>query len=137
MSIAERLPASTRGRTLALAGAAGAWILAYWINGWVWDRLLYDVAGLRADARPTETIHFFCYDTVKIALLLVGIIFVVTVLRSYMSLERTRALLGGKRQGVGNVMAGRPGRDHPVLLVQRRTGVHRVRRRRLSRSASR
>ncbi|MFI6408647.1 permease [Streptomyces sp. NPDC050548] len=105
MSIAERLPASTCGRTLTLAGAAGAWLLAYWINGWVWDRLLYDVARLRADTRPTETIHFFCYDTVKIALLLVGIIFVVTVLRSYMSIERTRALLGGKRQGVGNVMA--------------------------------
>jgi len=48
---------------------------------------------------------FFCADTVKIALLLVGIIFVVTVLRSFMSLERTRAMLGGKREGVGNVMA--------------------------------
>jgi uncharacterized membrane protein YraQ (UPF0718 family) len=42
---------------------------------------------------------------VKIALLLVGIIFVVTVLRSFMSIERTRALLGGKREGAGNVMA--------------------------------
>jgi uncharacterized membrane protein YraQ (UPF0718 family) len=50
-------------------------------------------------------VHFFFYDTVKITLLLVGIIFVVTVLRSFMSIERTRALLGGKRQGVGNVMA--------------------------------
>ncbi|NMM25337.1 MAG: permease, partial [Phycicoccus sp.] len=29
----------------------------------------------------------------------------VTVLRSFMSVERTRALLGGKREGVGNVMA--------------------------------
>ena len=29
----------------------------------------------------------------------------VTVLRSYMSIERTRALLGGRREGVGNVMA--------------------------------
>jgi uncharacterized membrane protein YraQ (UPF0718 family) len=37
--------------------------------------------------------------------LLVGIIFAVTVLRSFMSVERTRALLGGKREGVGNVMA--------------------------------
>ena len=53
----------------------------------------------------TETIHFFLYDTIKIALLLVGIIFIVTVLRSYMSIERTRAMLGGKREGAGNVMA--------------------------------
>ena len=56
-------------------------------------------------ARLTETLHFFFYDTVKIALLLSGIIFVVTILRSYMSIERTRALLGGRREGVGNVMA--------------------------------
>lgn len=105
MSIAEQLPASTRGRVLTLAGAAGVWMLAYSLNGWVWDRLLYGIAGLRADTRLGETVHFFFYDTVKIVLLLTGIIFVVTVLRSYMSIERTRALLGGKREGAGNVMA--------------------------------
>ncbi len=60
---------------------------------------------MQRSARLTETIHFFCYDTVKIVLLLAGIIFLVTVRRSYMSIERTRALLGGKREGVGNVMA--------------------------------
>ena len=59
----------------------------------------------RPTDRLTETLHFFLYDTIKIALLLVGIIFVVTVLRSFMSIERTRALLGGRREGVGNVMA--------------------------------
>lgn len=35
---------------------------------------------------------------------LVGIIFV-AVLRSFMSVARTRALLGGRREGIGNVMA--------------------------------
>ena len=34
-----------------------------------------------------------------------GIIFVVRILRSFLSIERTRALLGGKREGVGNVLA--------------------------------
>ncbi len=38
-------------------------------------------------------------------LLLVGIIFVARVLRSFLSIERTRALLGGKREGVANVAA--------------------------------
>jgi uncharacterized membrane protein YraQ (UPF0718 family) len=42
---------------------------------------------------------------VKIALLLVGIIFVVTVARSYLSLERTRAVRGGRREGAANVAA--------------------------------
>ena len=105
MSIAERLPTSTRRQWLTLAAGAGAWVTAYWVNGWLWDRFLYDALGMAPTDRLTETIHFFLYDTIKIALLLVGIIFLVTVLRSYMSIERTRALLGGKREGIGNVMA--------------------------------
>ena len=105
MSAVDRLPASTRGRWLALSGAGAAWVAAYWVNGWLWERLLYDAFGMDPDARVTETVHFFLYDTVKIALLLALIIFVVTVLRSYMSVERTRAMLGGKREGAGNVMA--------------------------------
>jgi uncharacterized membrane protein YraQ (UPF0718 family) len=93
------------GRAVALIGSALAWAAAYRLNGPVWDGLLYDVFGMDRTARLTETVHFFGFDTVKITLLLVGIIFVVTVLRSSMSVERTRALLGGRREGVGNVLA--------------------------------
>ena len=32
-------------------------------------------------------------------------IFLITILRTFFSPERTRALLGGKRQGIGNVLA--------------------------------
>jgi uncharacterized membrane protein YraQ (UPF0718 family) len=81
------------------------WVAAYRINGWAWNHLLYNLFGMTPTARLSETIHFFLFDTIKIGLLLVGIIFAVTVLRSYLSVERTRALLGGKREGVGNVMA--------------------------------
>lgn len=93
------------GRTVSLTALAAAWVAAYNVNGPVWDGLLYDVAGMDRTTRLTESLHFFGYDTVKITLLLVGIIFVVTVARSFMSVERTRALLGGKREGVGNVLA--------------------------------
>ena len=105
MSLTDHLPTTRTGRGVTLAGVAGAWALAYWVNGWLWDVVFYDVLGMDPDARLTETLHFFFYDTVKIALLLSGIIFVITILRSYMSIERTRAMLGGRREGVGNVMA--------------------------------
>ncbi len=105
MSIAERIPTTHRAQVLVLAAAAAVWALMYWINGWLWDALLYNGFGLTSGGRATETLHFFLYDTVKIALLLVLIIFIVTVLRSYMSIERTRALLGGRREGAGNVIA--------------------------------
>ncbi|MDQ1288983.1 MAG: uncharacterized protein QG622_2549 [Actinomycetota bacterium] len=92
-------------RFLLLGGAALTWWALYRVNGPVWDVLVYDVAGLDPAGRLGAGAHFFLYDCVKITLLLVGIIFVVTVLRSFMSIERTRALLGGRRQGAGNVLA--------------------------------
>ncbi|MGZ4133340.1 MAG: permease [Actinomycetota bacterium] len=82
-----------------------AWWLLYRLNGPFWDWAVYRAAGLAPGERLSETVHFFVYDTTKILLLLSGIIFVVTVLRSFMSLERTRALLGGRREGLANVAA--------------------------------
>ena len=105
LQIAERLPTSRRGQVTFLVVFTTGWVAAYRINGWVWNHLLFNLLGMAPTARLTETIHFFLFDTIKIGLLLIGIIFAVTVLRSYMSVERTRALLGGKREGVGNVMA--------------------------------
>jgi len=105
MALTEHLPTTRRRLGLWLVAAAGLWALAYWVNGWLWDAVLYDVLGMDPDARLTQAVHFFCYDTVKIGLLLTGIIFTVTVLRSFMSVERTRAILGGRREGIGNVLA--------------------------------
>jgi len=86
------------------AGAVVWWLLYHW-NLPFWNWVMYDVIGLQAETRVGESVHFFFYDVTKIALLLAGVIYVVTVLRSFMSVERTRALLGGRRQGVGNVAA--------------------------------
>ncbi len=94
-----------RGRLTGLAGLVLAWVGVYLVNGPAWDALLYRIAGLDRSTRVARTLHFFGYDTVKISLLLVGIIFVVTVARTFMSIERTRALLGGRREGAGNVLA--------------------------------
>ncbi len=104
----ERVRARLRspvGRWIGVAAAALVWSVAYRLNGPLWDWLLYNAIGLDRSTRLASSLHFFGYDSVKITLLLVGIIFVVTVLRSFMSVERTRALLGGRREGVGNVMA--------------------------------
>ena len=85
--------------------AVAAWVVLLRVNEPLWDRVVYDWAGLEPGSRVGSAVHFFLADTVKIALLLVGIIFAVTLLRSFASLERTRALLGGRREGVGNVLA--------------------------------
>jgi uncharacterized membrane protein YraQ (UPF0718 family) len=105
LTIVERLPETKSGIGVVSAIAAGAWVGAYAINERMWDWLMYDRIGLNPDTRSVGAVHFFLYDTTKIVLLLTGIIFVVGVLRTFITIERTRALLGGKREGVGNVMA--------------------------------
>ena len=88
-----------------LLAAAGAWLVAYQLNRSLWEWAVFDLAGFDSLSRWGSAVEFFFYDTVKILLLLGGIIFAVTVLRSFMSVERTRALLGGRREGVGNIAA--------------------------------
>jgi uncharacterized membrane protein YraQ (UPF0718 family) len=99
----RRLP-DLRRVAVALA-AFGAWVAVIKALAPAWDWLLGEVAGLDLHSRVGESVRFFFYDTTKIAVLLAGIVFAVAVLRSFMSVERTRALLGGRREGVGNAMA--------------------------------
>ena len=106
MSVAERLRAGTPVRRwVGLGVATVVWFALYEINLPVWNWVVFDVLGLDPASRLGSGAQFFFYDSIKIILLLVSIIFAVTVLRSFMSVERTRAMLGGKREGVGNVMA--------------------------------
>lgn len=52
-----------------------------------------------------EAMSFFAYDTPKVLMLLTLVVFGMGVVRSFFSPEKTRALLAGKREGVGNVLA--------------------------------
>ena len=64
-----------------------------------------DLLGLDRDTHLGEAIHFFVYDTPKVLLLLTGVVFVMGVIHTFVTPERTRALLSGRRLGIGNVMA--------------------------------
>ncbi|MEX2502510.1 MAG: permease [Trueperaceae bacterium] len=88
-----------------VAVAAVSWLVLWLGNDPFFDWLVYDALGLGAQTRLGDAVHFFLYDSVKIVLLLSGVIFVIGVLRSFISVEQTRAMLGGRRQGVGNVLA--------------------------------
>lgn len=69
------------------------------------DFLVYSVLGLDKIARLTETIWFFLYETPKVLILLTVIVFVVGIIRSYFSPEKTRKVLEGKPLFIGNIMA--------------------------------
>jgi uncharacterized membrane protein YraQ (UPF0718 family) len=93
-------------RTFAIVAlAAVSWVIAYSLIQPLADWIAYHAIGLRTDSHLGQAVAFFLYDVPKILLLLSGMIFVISIIRTFFSPERTRALLGGKREGVGNVLA--------------------------------
>ena len=57
------------------------------------------------DSHLGGALQFFLYDTPKVLMLLAGIVFVMGMVNSYFTPERTRALLAGRTEGVANAMA--------------------------------
>ncbi len=57
------------------------------------------------DSHLGGALQFFFYDTPKVLLLLTAVVFVMGMINSYFTPERTRALLAGRSEGVANVMA--------------------------------
>jgi len=65
----------------------------------------YSLLGIEKGTHLGEAIQFFVYDTPKVMMLLTLIVFVIGMLRSFFTQERTRKYLAGKRETAGNVMA--------------------------------
>ncbi|MEI7842926.1 MAG: permease [Gallionellaceae bacterium] len=70
------------------------------LSHWLVDRL-----PVLQGSHLYDALQFFLYDTPKVLLLLVGVVMVMGMINSYFTPERTRALLSGGHEGVGNVMA--------------------------------
>jgi uncharacterized membrane protein YraQ (UPF0718 family) len=74
-----------------------------------WENLtanfVYNLLALEKGTSLADALHFFLYDTIKIYILLVGIIFIVSYLRTHFNTEYVRAYLQGKSEFTGNVLA--------------------------------
>ena len=86
-------------------GLAAVWLLVWSQLQPFADWFSYQLLGLSPDDRLGSAMAFFLYDTPKILLLLAGVTFLITTLRSFFSTEQARRALGGKREGVGNMLA--------------------------------
>jgi len=95
-----------------LALGVVAWIAAYSVLAPFADAVTAAV-GLTPETRLGEAVHFFFYDAPKVLLLLIGVVFVMGMIHTFISPERTRALLSGRRLGAGNVMAAALGTVTP------------------------
>lgn len=67
---------------------------------------VFDILGLSKGTHLGEALHFFIYDTIKIFILLISIIYFITFIQSYFPLEKIRVYLSGKSKIVGHILAG-------------------------------
>ncbi len=89
---------------IGLPVAALIWFVLYWhLDDFA--NFVIGLFGLSRDTHLGEAMHFFFYDTPKVLLLLIGVVYIVGVIQTFFSPERTRALLAGKRLGIGNTLA--------------------------------
>nr|WP_295827579.1 permease [uncultured Azospirillum sp.] len=103
-SSANSRPPNTGLWFAATLAALAAWAALYSqlvpLSGWVVSHL-----PLVSGSGAAESVRFFVYDTPKVLMLLTLVVFAMGVVRSFFSPERTRALLAGRREGIGNVAA--------------------------------
>jgi hypothetical protein len=71
--------------------------LAHWFN--------FSILGLEEGSLLGEAVNFFIYDSIKIFILLFGIIFLITFIRSYLPPERIKKILTNRFEFVGNILA--------------------------------
>jgi uncharacterized membrane protein YraQ (UPF0718 family) len=85
--------------------AVAAWLIAWFANLPVANWAAYDLLGLERGSHVGDAVAFFLLDVPKVLLLLLGIVTVVTFLRSYFPPERVRAALAGRGTLAGTVAA--------------------------------
>ena len=83
----------------------GAWILIYFNLQLVTNWLIDDILVLPNGKHLTDALRFFIFEVPKVLMLMVLIIFVVGIIRSFFTAERTRKALEGRSLFAGNVMA--------------------------------
>lgn len=81
------------------------WYIIYHNLQTTTDWMVYSVFGMTKGAHLTEAVRFFVFEFPKVMMLLTLIIFLVGIIRTYFTPERTRKALEGKKTFTGNVMA--------------------------------
>lgn len=69
------------------------------------DWITYSLFLLGRETRLAESVNFFIFDTIKIIILISIIIFLVSIIRSFLPKERVRKILSHKNSFTGNILA--------------------------------
>jgi len=69
------------------------------------DWVTYSILGLVQGSPLASSVNFFVYDTIKVTVMLAVIVFGVAIVRTYITPQRVKKWVGGRTEGVGNVVA--------------------------------
>ena len=96
-------------------GSSALWIIATVIGIALWFVLysqlvpvsewIVSLLSIEKGTHLAEAVTFFFYDTPKVLMLLTLVVFLMGIIRSFFSPERTRSLLASKHEGLGNIVA--------------------------------
>ncbi len=64
---------------------------------WIADKLTYELFGINPETHLAASVNFIIYDVLKIFFLLSVMIFAISYIRTYLTPEKTRKILGGKK----------------------------------------
>jgi uncharacterized membrane protein YraQ (UPF0718 family) len=90
--------------SVSVLALAAWWILYHQLAG-IADWVTYSLFGLARSTHLSSAVEFFVFETPKVLMLLTLVVFGVGIVRSFFTPQRTRAILAGKRESAGNVMA--------------------------------
>lgn len=85
------------------------WFLLYFNLESITDFFIYTLFSFEKGTHLTEAVWFFVFEVPKVLLLLLLIVFAIGIVRTYFSPERTRKLLGGKKEFYGNILSANLG----------------------------
>jgi uncharacterized membrane protein YraQ (UPF0718 family) len=103
---AERAPSKISGRTWLLGAAlllAFCFVYTQLESAAAW--ITYSLLQLKHDGHLGSAIEFFLFDALKVLMLMAVAVFGIGIVRSFFTPQRTRAMLAGKPESVGNVLA--------------------------------
>ena len=93
-----------RSIVFGLIGAA-FWWLAYSHLAIFAEWFTYSILMMDRGSHLGASVEFFVYESPKVLMLLTIVVFCVGIVRTFFTPERTRRILSGKRESVGNVLA--------------------------------
>ncbi|MCX7010367.1 MAG: permease [Kiritimatiellaeota bacterium] len=85
--------------------AVAAWWLVYHHLALAAAWFTYSLCGLVQGSHLASAVEFFVFETPNVLLLLVAVVFVVGIIRTFFTPERTRRALAGRRELTGGVLA--------------------------------